>query len=179
MTPKYHESDLEDTCLEWLKGLGYTIINGYDIAPDMPDADRDDYHQVVLKERLQDAVARLNPELPADAHDEAIRKVLLTESPSLETNNHSFHRMLTEGVFVEITHDGGRISHEPVKLIDFDNPENNDWLAVNQFTVIEGQFNRRPDVVIFINGLPMAVIELKNPTDEKADLTAAYNQLQT
>ncbi len=179
MTATYHESDLENTCLEWLEDLGYTVLHGPDIAPDMPDAEREDYHQVVLKGHLQDAVARLNPALPYNAHDEAVRKVLLTESPSLAANNHAFHRMLTEGVFVEITHESGRTSHEPVKLIDFDKPENNDWLAINQFTVIEGQYNRRPDVVIFINGLPLGVIELKNPTDEKADLDAAYNQLQT
>ena len=179
MPPTYHESDLEDLCLEWLSGLGYTVLYGPDIAPDMPDAEREDFHEVALKRRLEDAVARLNPGLPASAHEEAVRKALLTKSPSLTANNHAFHRMLTEGVFVEITHDDGRTSHEPVKLIDFDNPENNDWLAVNQFTVIEGQYNRRPDVVIFINGLPMGVIELKNPADENATIWSAYNQLQT
>ncbi len=179
MTPTYHESDLESLCLDWFSSLGYAVLYGPDIAPGMLHSEREDFHQVALKGRLQAAVARLNPHLPAAAHEEAVRKVLLTESPSLVANNHAFHRMLTEGVFVEVTHDDGRTSHEPVHLIDFDNPDANDWLAINQFTVIEGQHNRRPDVVVFINGLPLGVIELKNPTDENADLDAAYNQFQT
>ena len=179
MSSYLNEAQIEMATMECFRKLGFEYIHGPDIAPEMPDAEREDYHQVVLKGRLQDAVARLNPNLPAYAHEEAVRKVLLTESPSLTANNHAFHRMLTEGVFVEITHEDGRSGHEPVKLIDFETPENNDWVAVNQFTVIEGQYNRRPDVVVFVNGLPMGVIELKNPADENADLDAAYNQFQT
>jgi len=175
----FNESSIESLCLSWLSGMGYSVINGLDIAPGEPAAERKDYHEVVLAGRLRDAVARLNPHLPAAAHEEAVRKALLTESPSLVANNRSFHRLLTDGVFVEVVHTDGHSSHEPVRLIDFENPDANDWLAVNQYTVIEGQFNRRPDVVLFVNGLPLAVIELKNPTDENATLGGAWNQLQT
>ncbi len=179
MASYLNEAQIEMAIVERFCELGYEYIHGPAIAPGEPAAERADYHEVVLAERLRDAVARLNPHLPATAHDEAVRKALLAESPSLVANNRTFHRFLTDGVFVEVVQPGGRTSHEPVRLIDFDQPDNNDWLAVNQYTVVEGQFNRRPDVVLFVNGLPLGVIELKNPADENATLGAAYNQLQT
>jgi type I restriction enzyme R subunit len=174
-----HESEVEQAALGWLDELGYTILHGPNIAPGELLAERDDYAQVVLKQRLRDTLARLNPNLPADALDEAFRKITRPELPSLVANNHAFHRMLIEGVTVSYRRADGSITHEPVYVLDFDDPDNNDWLAVNQFTVVENHYNRRPDVVIFVNGLLLAVIELKNPADENATIWTAFNQLQT
>lgn len=172
------ESDIENAALSWFSELGYSVVSGPDIAPGEPAAERTDYGQVVLDGRLRDAVTRLNPALPTDAVEEVVRKVSLPDSPSLIANNHEFHRMLIDGVPVEYQADG-RVVHDLARIIDFDNHDNNDWLAVNQFTVIEGQYNRRPDVVLFVNGLPLSVIELKNAADEKATTRTAFNQLQT
>ena len=121
----------------------------------------------------------MNPRIPSEAREEASRKVTIPDGPSLYTNNRAFHRLLTDGVDVEYQDGEGRIVGDKVWLLDFDNPENNDWLAVNQFTVIEDEHNRRPDVVVFVNGLPLIVIELKNPTDEQATIWSAFHQLQT
>ena len=175
---KIYESDIEEASLEWLADLGYTILHGPDIAPDTPNAERSTYNEVILMQRLRDAVARLNPKIPADAQEEAIRKVLNPDSPALVPNNRAFHLMLVDGIEVEYRQPDGTIRGERVRLIDFDTPENNDWLAVNQFTVVETS-ERRPDIVLFINGLPLAVIELKNPTDEKATVLTAFRQIQT
>ena len=175
---KISESILEDTTLSWLESLGYQVLHGPDIAPEEPFAERESYSDVVLKERLREAVYRLNPNVPAEALEEAIRKVLHPDSPNLILNNRIFHRMLVDGVEVEVLKDG-EVRGERVVLADFENPENNDWLVVNQFTVQEGQNIRRPDVVVFLNGLPIAVIELKNPADEEATIWTAYNQLET
>ena len=119
------------------------------------------------------------PTFPTEAREEALRKVLRVGTPSLVGANRAFHRMLRDGVEVEYRRKDGSIAGDRVQLIDFDNPANNDWLAVNQFTVIEGQHNRRPDIVVFINGLPLAVIELKNAADENATIWEAWKQLQT
>ena len=173
-----YESDIEDASLNWLADLGYTVLHGPDIAPDTPNGERSTYNEVILTRRLQDAIARLNPEIPADAQEEAIRKVLNPDSPALVQNNRSFHLMLIEGIEVEYRQLDGTIRGARVQFVDFDTPENNDWLAVNQFTVV-GASERRPDVVLFINGLPLAVIELKNPTDEKATVLTAFHQIQT
>ena len=175
---KISESILEDTTLSWLESLGYQVLHGPDIALEEPFAERESYSDVVLKERLREAVYRLNPNVPAEALEEAIRKVLHPDSPNLILNNRIFHRMLVDGVEVEVLKDG-EVRGERVVLADFENPENNDWLVVNQFTVQEGQNIRRPDVVVFLNGLPIAVIELKNPADEEATIWTAYNQLET
>ena len=144
----------------------------------MPNAERSTYKEVVLMRRLQDAVTRLNPNIPADAQEEAIRKVLNPDFPSLVQNNRAFHQMLVDGIEVEYRQPDGSIRSGQVRLVDFETSENNDWLAVNQFTVIETS-ERRPDIVLFINGLPLAVIELKNPTDEKATVLTAFRQMQT
>lgn len=179
MPVKFAESEVEEAALAWFESLGYTVQFGPEMLPGELFAERASYHDVVLERRLADAIARLNPHLPHEAHDEALRKVLRPETPSLITNNRVFHRMLVDGVNVEYRREDGSIAGDQVRLIDFENPDENDWLAVNQFTVQEGEHDRRPDIVIFINGLPLAVIELKNPADENATIWSAFNQLQT
>ena len=172
------ESDIETTAMNWLAGMGYSVLHGPDIAPDTADAERSRYEDVVLTQRLRDAVARLNPNIPAEAHEEAIRKVLSPHSPALVQNNRAFHRMLVDGVEVEYRDSDGATRGGGAQLVDFENFENNDWLAVNQFTVV-GDSERRPDIVLFINGIPVGVIELKNPSDENATVWSAFRQLQT
>ena len=173
-----YESDIEEAALNWLAELGYTVLHGPDIASDTLNAERATYKEVVLTHRLQEAVARLNPEIPVDGREEAIRKVINPDAPALVQNNRTFHQMLVDGIEVEYRQADGTIRGDRVQLIDFDTPENNDWLAVNQFTIVETS-ERRPDIVLFINGLPLAVIELKNPTDEKATVLTAFRQIQT
>ncbi len=172
------ESDIEEAALDWLAELGYTVLHGPDIAPDTPDAERPTYSKVILERRLRDAVARLNPNIPAEAQEEAIRKVLHPDSPALTQNNRAFHLMLVDGIEVEARQPDGTIRGKRVQLVDFDTPESNDWLTVNQFTVVENS-ERRPDIVLFINRLPLSVIELKNPTDEKATILTAFRQICT
>ncbi|MDQ7827013.1 MAG: type I restriction endonuclease subunit R [Candidatus Eremiobacteraeota bacterium] len=179
MTKAFSESVLEEASLAWFSELGYTVLPGPDIEPEKPGAERRDFRQVLLMGRAQDAIARLNPTIPPDAREEALRKLTRAEAPSLIGNNRLFHRMLTDGIGVECRRPDGTVAGDRVCLIDFENVENNDWLVVNQFTVVEGQFTRRPDVVIFVNGLPLAVIELKNPADENATVWSAFNQLKT
>jgi len=174
----FSESVVEDAALDWLHKLGYTILHGPDIAPSELAAEREDYAQVILPRRLRDAVTRLNPTLPPDALEDAYRKVTRPAHPALIANNRALHRMLVEGVSVEYASEG-RIVHEQARLVDVEQPENNDWLAVNQFTIVENHFNRRPDVILFVNGLSLGVIELKNAADENATIWDAFNQLQT
>lgn len=173
------ESTVEEAAMAWFEGLGYSVLNGPSIAPGEPAAERGDYWEAVLAGRVKDALARLNPNIPPDALEDSFRKVTRQDAPSLLLNNRAFHKMLVDGVPVEYRRADGSIAGDHARLIDFDNPDNNDWLVVNQFTVIEGHHNRRPDVVVFVNGLPLAVIELKNPTDENATIWTAFNQLQT
>ncbi len=173
------ESEVEDAALDWLHGLGWSIAHGPDVAPDTSAAERADYGQVVLCRRLHDALAQLNPDLPAEALEDAFRKLNRVEGTSLETRNRTFHRLLVEGVTVEYRADNGAIRGAQARVIDFDIPANNDWLAVNQFTVVESNHERRPDIVLFVNGLPLGVIELKNPADEDATVWTAWQQLQT
>ncbi|MDB6021370.1 MAG: box helicase [Pedosphaera sp.] len=173
------ESVVEDATLVWFEELGYALRHGPDIAPEQQAAERTSFNETVLAERLRTALRKLNQTLPADALDEAFRKVTVTQHQSLIANNRAFHRMLVDGIAVECRRKDDSIGTEIVRLVDFDNPDANDWLAVNQFTVIEGQHNRRPDIVIFVNGLPLGVIELKNAADEEADIWEAFNQLQT
>jgi type I restriction enzyme R subunit len=173
------ESHVEEHTLAWLRDLGYTTLFGPDIAPGEPKAERDSWQDAILKHRLAAAIAKLNPDIPADAREAALRKILHPDSPSLIGNNRAFHRMLVDGVEVEYQRTDGTIKGDQVRLADFSNPEKNDWLAVNQFTVIENHNNRRPDIVLFLNGLPVVVIELKNPADEKATIETAFRQIQT
>ena len=173
------ESHVEEAALAWLAELGYATANGLDIGPDGNAPERASYGDVLLVERVRAAIAKLNPTLTAETRAEVLAKLLQAETPSLVAENRRLHRYLIEGVPVEVRRPDGTISGEQARLIDFDDPDANDWLAVNQFTVIENKANRRPDVVIFVNGLPLGVIELKNPGDENATLDGAFNQLQT
>jgi type I restriction enzyme, R subunit len=176
---KFAESTVEEAALEWLGGLDYLVLHGPEIAPGELATERSNYNEVVLRKRLEAALHKLNPTVSADVLEEALRQVTVASLPSLIANNHAFHRLLANGVAVEALREDGTIGAEVVKLIDFDKPNANDWLAVNQFTVLEGQHTRRPDIVIFVNGLPLALIELKNAADENADIWSAFHQLQT
>lgn len=173
------ESDIESAALAWLENLGYQILFGPEIAPGMPAAERENYGQVVLERRLRQALERLNPDVPPDALEEAFRKLTRPDSPSLVANNHIVHRYLVDGVPVEYQRADGTIGGDLVRVFDYDAPENNEFLAVNQFTVVEDRHERRPDVVLFVNGLPVAVMELKNAAAENASIWSAFNQLQT
>ena len=174
-----NESHLEEAALEWLAELGYALGHGPDMAPGEPAAERESFSDVVLTGRLREAIHRLNPAIPAEAREEALSKVLRRETTSLIGNNRAFHHHLRDGVPVEYKRVDGSVAGDRVRLVDFVDPAANDWLAVNQFTVIEGQQNRRPDVILFLNGLPLAVIELKNAADEEATIWSAFSQLQT
>ena len=173
------ESVVEQAALAWLESLGWQAAHGPDIAPGVSGAERADYGEVLLARRLRDALARLNPDLPAAALDDAFRKLTRPEGSTLEARNRAFHRMVADGVTVEHRTDNGAIRGAQIRVIDFDDPTNNDWLAVNQFTVVENKHERRPDVVLLVNGLPLGVIELKNPADEDATIWSAWQQLQT
>jgi type I restriction enzyme R subunit len=174
-----NESHLEEAALEWLAELGYVLGHGPDMAPGEAVAERGSFSEVVLTGRLREAIHKLNPAIPAEAREEALRKVLRHETTSLIGNNRAFHHHLRDGVPVEYKRSDGSIAGDRVRLVDFADVKANDWLAVNQFTVIEGQYNRRPDVILFLNGLPLAVIELKNAADEEATIWSAFSQLQT
>ena len=171
------ENEIEEIALSYLQGLGYTYQLGTVISPDGEHPERQ-YNEVVLVTRLRDAIDKLNPTLSQDAKEDALKKVLRTESPNALINNETFHRYLTDGVDVEMRTESG-IRGEKIYIVDFENPESNEFLAVNQFTVIEGNQNKRPDIILFVNGLPLVVIELKNAVDENANLKSAFNQLQT
>ena len=173
------EADVETAALSWLSSLGWQTAYGPDIAPDTPGAERTDFTQVVLEERLRDALLNLNPDLPPSALETGLRQLINPVGPTLEARNRSFHHALTRGVTVPVRRPDGTTSGEPAAVVDFENPANNDWLAVNQVTVKENQSTRRADIVLFLNGLPLGIIELKNPADENADVWEAWNQLQT
>ena len=184
----FTESTVEEAALAWLQSIGWTVKHGLEIAPGELAAERGDYSQVVLEERLRQALAQLNPDLPAEALEDAFRRITRPEGSTLEARNRAFHRMLVDGVTVEYRRSDGSITGAQARVVDFDEPDNNDWLAVNQFTVSEnlaasagqtGKHTRRPDIVLFVNGLPLAVIELKNPADENATIWTAFQQLQT
>ena len=172
------EASVEHAALDWLHGLEWNVVQGPHIAPDQPGAERTDYGDVVLTARLRDALARLNPNLPAGALEDAYQKLTRPEGATLESRNRAFHRMLVDGVTVEHQVDGA-IRGAQAWVIDFEHPTANDWLAVNQFAVVENGHERRPDTVLFVNGLPLCVIELKNPADEDATVWTAWQQLQT
>ncbi|RBP89591.1 type I restriction enzyme R subunit [Cytobacillus firmus] len=165
--------------MEWLAEMDYSILAGPDIAHEGEYPERDSYQDVVLDERLKDALKRINPNMPMNAIELAIQKIAANESSSLILNNEKFHRMVTEGLDIELQGSDGYNPTEKVWLFDFEHPENNDFVAVNQFTITEGSQNKRPDVLIFVNGLPLVVIELKNATNEATGISEGYNQLQT
>jgi type I restriction enzyme R subunit len=173
------ESHVEEAALAWLEEVGYGVANGLELGPDGSAPERTNYGDVILADRVKAAIARLNPHLKADTREDVFRKLLQSETPSLTEENRRIHRYFVEGVPVEVARADGTIGGDSARLIDFDELDANDWLAVNQFTVIENKANRRPDIVLFVNGLPLGVIELKNPGDENATLDGAFNQLQT
>jgi len=179
MSGRISESVVEQAALDWFDGLGHEVLSGLAIAPGEPAAERTDYKQIFLFDRLQTKLEDLNPKIPLEGLLEALRKIRLISHPMLIENNRVFHRLLVEGVDVEFRNKDGQIVHDKVWLIDFGNPEANEFLAVNQFTVEEGHFNRRADVVVFINGIPLAVLELKNIADEQATIRKAFDQCQT
>ncbi len=173
------EAEIESALLDQLRALGYSIEREEDIGPDGHRPERESHDEVVLRRRFEDAVERLNPGVPPEARQDAIRRVTQSELPALLEENRRIHRLLSEGVDVEYYAEDGTLTAGKVVLVDFEHPENNDWLAVRQFTVINGRNTRRPDVVVFVNGLPLAVIELKAPGSGNATLAGAFNQLQT
>ncbi|MFK5938593.1 MAG: type I restriction endonuclease subunit R [Sulfurimonas sp.] len=173
-----NEDQVEQLAIEWFKELGYDYQLGYDIAPDSEHPERKNYQQVLLSKRLHVALQKLNPTLPKSAIDEAVHLLEKPQHATLIQNNRAFHKMLLQGIAVDVK-GNDETKGDVVKLIDFENPANNDLLVVNQFTIKGTKGNRRPDMIIFINGLPISVIELKNPADENADIFKAYNQLQT
>jgi type I restriction enzyme, R subunit len=176
---RFSEDVVEQAALAWLESVGWVARNGAQIAPGEPAAERDAYGQVVLAQRLRDALARLNPALPAEALDDAFRKLTRPEGADFIVRNRTLHRLLVDGVTVEYRTADGEIRGAQARVIDFDDPSDNDWLAVNQFSVIDNKHSRRPDVVLFVNGLPLAVLELKNAADENATIWTAFQQLQT
>ncbi|AGF97575.1 Type I restriction-modification system, restriction subunit R [Methanosarcina mazei Tuc01] len=177
-TTKITESEIEKFAIELLERQGYQYIYAPDIAPDSDTPERDRFEDVLLLERLRKAIGRINPDIPADAREDAIRQVRRLNSPELISNNEAFHKMLTEGINVSYRKDGADRG-DLVWLVDFKDPENNDFLVANQFTVVENDKNKRPDIILFVNGLPLVVIELKNPADENATVRSAFRQFQT
>ena len=175
---KITENTIEKFAIELLERLGYQYIYAPDIAPDGDKPERNSYEDVLLSERLQNAIRRINPKVPIDSQEEALKEIQRINSPELLANNEAFHRMLTEGINVSYQKEGHQRG-DLVWLIDFENPENNEFIVANQFTVIENGNNKRPDVILFVNGIPLVVTELKNPADENATVKSAFKQLQT
>jgi len=172
------EHSIENFAIELLEKLGYEYIYAPNIAPDGDTPERETYEQVLLVERLQNAVKRINKSIPADAQAEAIKEIQRISSPELLANNEAFHRLLTEGIPVSKRVDGDDRG-DRVWLIDFKNPYNNDFVVANQFTVVENNQNKRPDIILFVNGIPLVVIELKNAADENATIHSAFKQIET
>ena len=176
---QFAESTVEQAALAWLESMGWVVKYGPDVAPGELWAERSDYSQVILEQRLSDSLNRLNPLLPPEAIEDAFRKIIRSEGPTLEARNRAFHRLLIDGVTVEYKRPDGTIAGAQARIVDFEEPDNNDWLAINQFTVSENKYVRRPDIVLLVNGLPLVLIELKNPTDENATIWTAFQQIQT
>ena len=172
------EAEVEAVLLDQLGALGYACLNDAVSGPDGSSPEREAYSDTILPGRLRAAIARLNPQIPEEAREDALRKVLAVERPSLIEENRRLHRAMVQGVPVEYRATDGTIRGDAVRLIDPEDQQN-DWLAIAQFTVIENGHNRRPDVVVFLNGLPVGVIEVKKPGAETATLGAAFDQLQT
>lgn len=172
------ENIIEESAIEILQSLGWEYANGKEISPEGLFCERENFQQIILTNRLRKAVAKLNPQIPTDAQEAAVQKVLRIYSPDLLHNNEEFHKFLVEKVKIPYQKDGYERSHE-VALFDFENANNNQFLVINQYTIIENNQNKRPDILLFINGIPLVVIELKNASDENADMRSAYNQIQT
>ncbi len=175
----FTESDVEAAALDWFRSLGWTTLHGPDIAPGEPRTEREALDEVILRRRLRVAIDLLNPVVPEAAREEAFRKARQASAPSVILANRVCHKLLVDGVTVEVLGDDGAVRGEQVKLIDFEEPSRNDFVVVNQFGVVQGNKSRRPDLVVFVNGLPLAVIELKNAADEDATIWKAFHQLET
>ena len=173
-----NEQQLEYLCIGWFQETGWRFVHGPDIAPDGANPERADYRQVILRDRLLAALTRINPHIPTVALEQAVHIMQTISEPQAVVRNRSFHRLLLSGVAVEFSA-GDEKKTDLVHLIDFANPQHNEFLVINQFTVTGTKQPRRPDLVAFINGLPLAVIELKNPANEQTDVWDAFNQLQT
>ncbi len=178
MSKPITENIIEESAIEILLSQGWEYANGKEISPEGLFCERENYSQIVLVNRLRNAIAKINPEIPADAQEAAIQKVLRIYSPVLLHNNEEFHELLVEKVKIPYQQNGYERSHE-VALIDFENPANNQFTVVNQYTIIENNQNKRPDVLLFVNGLPLVVIELKNAASENANIKSVYQQIQT
>ena len=178
MTP-FTESVVEKAALAWLESAGWTIRHGADTVPGEIHGERDTYSETTLDGRLRDALVRLNPDLPSEAVEDAFRRLQRLEGADVVARNRHLHRMLVDGVTVEYRAQDHSIRGTQVKVIDFDNISANDFVAINQFTIVENKHTRRPDIVLFVNGLPLVVIELKNAAEESATIWSAYKQLQT
>lgn len=179
MRSNFCESHLEEAALEWFEELGYEIVFAPDLAPDGDYPEREDYSDVVLAERLKEALARNNPRLPEEALEEAFRQITIPQSPSLLMNNKAFHKMITDGIDVQVRREDAGYRTEKAYVFDFEKPQNNDFMVANQFTVVEHGVEKRPDLIAFVNGLPLVVVELKSASDENVEITDAYHQLQT
>jgi type I restriction enzyme R subunit len=175
----FNENTVELAALEYFSELGYRTLHGPAIAPGEPGAERDSYEEVFLWGRLRDAIRRINPGTSPALVDEAIKRVRRAESQSPIDENYRLHQLITEGVPVEHRDADGALRTTRLWLVDFEQPENNDWVAINQFTIVENGKNRRPDVLVLVNGMPLALLEMKNPTAEHATLKSAWNQVQT
>ena len=177
LVENFTENYLELAAIEILQELGYEYALGPEISLGGEFQERDDYREVILKDRVRDALFRINQELPAEALEDAYRQLITFNSPMLVENNRHFHKLMTEGIEVSYQ-DEEYIRTKRAYIIDFDKPDNNEFLAVNQFTIIEHE-DRRPDILIFINGIPLVLVELKSASDEKVGIESAFNQLQT
>jgi type I restriction enzyme R subunit len=173
-----YEDELEQAALEWFEELGYETAFAPDISSGGDYPERSDYSDIILEERLKDALKRINPDLPQEALDDAMHQILVPLNPALIDNNRLFQKMVTDGVNATFRANDGRIVSKQVRVFDFNEVKNNDFLAVNQFTVIENRVEKRPDVVVFVNGIPLVVIELKNLANEDVEISDAYNQIQ-
>ena len=172
------ENIIEESAIEILQSQGWEYANGRDLSPEGLFCERENYQQIILTQRLRNAISKINPNIPADAQEAAVQKVLRISSPVLLHNNEEFHKMLVEKVKIPYQQNGYERSHE-VALVDFENINNNQFLVVNQYTIIENNQNKRLDILLFVNGLPLVVIELKNATDENANILSAFKQIQT
>ncbi|WP_336988047.1 type I restriction endonuclease subunit R [Aeromonas hydrophila] len=172
------EDQLEQEVLGWLAEVGYRVVCGYDVAPDSDNPWRANFNQVLLLDQLRGAIARLNPSVPMVAREDALAQVVNLDTPAQLSANRAFHRLLANGVPVQYQRDGETVG-DFVRFVDFEAPTANEWLAINQFTIKGPKHTRRPDIILFVNGLPLVVLELKNPADVHADIWKAFDQLQT
>lgn len=179
MQKNFCESHLEEATLEWFEELGYEIVFAPDIAPEGEYPEREDYSDVILNDRLREALKRINPKMPDDALEDAFRQITIPQSPSFIMNNKTFQKMITDGIDVQVKQPDASYRTEKIYIFDHEKPLNNEFMVANQFTIIEHGVEKRPDVIVFVNGIPLVVIELKSASDENVDITNAYNQLQT